>query len=111
MVSTHKKSLGMAFPQLFRLLRAAPPAEASTLLQTLSVVLSNAVERGSGPDGEKYRTLKTSNVAIRSKVLEAAGGVQLLTAAGFSKSLEADIVVYKVWFAFDCGFAPMQLVR
>lgn len=81
---------------MFRLLRASPLPAAAAMLQTLEIILKNAVEKGGGPEGEKYTSLRASNAALRSKVLEVSGGVLTLLLAGFQKVTEAGNVMYKV---------------
>lgn len=67
------------------------------MLGTLTVIFKNALERGGpGPEGEKYLHLKSSNTALRGKVLEVPGGILMLTAAGFMKKTEEGVTVYQV---------------
>ena len=85
------------FPENFRLLRVIPAAEASSMLQTLVLILRNALEKGGPePDREKYLKLNASNAALKTKVLAVTGGENLLRAAGFSKVSEEDAVFFKV---------------
>lgn len=85
------------FPEIFKLLRAAPLAGVLTTLDTLSVILNNALSKGgAGSDGEKYLTLRGANATLRSRVLDAPGGANLLACAGFYKITEDGQVLYKV---------------
>lgn len=79
----------MAFAQYGRLLRACPLTEATTLLDTLAVVLDNALTKGRDPasDRSKYLTLKASNAALRARLFSVPGGPEVLAAAGFTKQV------------------------
>jgi predicted acylesterase/phospholipase RssA len=67
-----------ALAMLLKAERAASRAALQTLLKILRNVLS-------APTEPKYRTLKAENKAVKEKVLGAAGGRDMLLAAGFER--------------------------
>jgi len=72
---------------LLRLKTEASSAAAySQALATLHNVLNNVLLH---PFEAKYRSLRTSNAALRSKLITWAGGLDALLAAGFSKEMKS----------------------
>ena len=55
-------------------------ATSQTALLTIQKILMNIISNKSEP---KYRTIRLQNPAIRSKVIDVAGGLDLLLASGF----------------------------
>ena len=61
------------------------PEKAAACLKTSHKLLTNAVSKGKGEGGAKFRTVRTNNSAVQERVLSVSGAEDLLVAAGFER--------------------------
>jgi pyruvate/2-oxoglutarate dehydrogenase complex dihydrolipoamide acyltransferase (E2) component len=71
-------------------------AKADVCLKTIQKLVTNAVTKGQSAEGAKFRTINTSNAAIKERVLSVTGSLELLQAAGFVLSDGGEELVYPV---------------
>ena len=62
------------------------PETKATALTTISKILTNIVAK---PREGKFRRLRLANAAIKAKVVDVPGGIELLAATGFVESEQA----------------------